>query len=100
MSEWTRVLAAYDGSAAARVALSRAGDVTAAGSTLSVVNVMREPGVSARLVPPAELYEQAALLEDARRLLAARGVKARTIAAVGCRPICHRLPRAQHLLLR
>lgn len=83
MNGQQRVLAAYDGSAPARRALVRAADVTAPGDTLNVINVMPEPGVSASLVPPAELYEQAALLEEAGRLLAARGVRARTIAAVG-----------------
>lgn len=83
MNGQQRVLAAYDGSPAARRALARAADVTAPGGMLNVINVMPEPGVSARLVPPAELYEQAVLLEDAGRQLAARGVRVRMIAAVG-----------------
>ena len=59
MNGQQRVLAAYDGSPAARRALARAADITAPRDTLSVINVMPEPGVSARLVPPAALLDQA-----------------------------------------
>lgn len=49
----TQVLVAYDGSAPARKALAHAAELALPGGAVTVVNVMREPGVGARLGPPA-----------------------------------------------
>jgi nucleotide-binding universal stress UspA family protein len=78
-----RILVAYDGSAAAHAALLRVPALARPGDDVRVVNVMAEPGVGGRLDPPAGRARQAALLEDARRVLAWRGVAARGVRAVG-----------------
>jgi nucleotide-binding universal stress UspA family protein len=79
-----RVLVAYDGSAAARRALDHAGELARPGDRVTVVNVMPEPGVGARLGPPAEeRNRQSLLLGEARRLLAVRGIEADLAAPVG-----------------
>ncbi len=74
---------AYDGSAPAQLALARAAELVGPGDVLSVVNVMPEPGVSARIEPPEELNRQAGILDEAERFLAARGIDARPIAMIG-----------------
>jgi nucleotide-binding universal stress UspA family protein len=79
-----RLLVAYDGSPAARRALAHAAQLARPQDNLSVVNVMPEPGVSARIQPASEeRHRQRLLLEEAQRLLAASGIEARTIASVG-----------------
>jgi nucleotide-binding universal stress UspA family protein len=51
---------------------------------VTVVNVMPEPGVSARIEPPVdERNRQWCLLEEAQNFLAVHGVEARTMAPVG-----------------
>ena len=76
-------LVAYDGSAPARVALRRAVEQTAPGDAVSVVNVMPEPGVSARVGPPRERQRQGELLHEAAEYLAGHGIEAQLIPAVG-----------------
>jgi nucleotide-binding universal stress UspA family protein len=84
MSRARRLLVAYDGSSAARRALLRAAEVARRGDSVSVVNVIPEPGVSSRLAPYVEeRARQARLLDEAQRCLAREGIVARRIAAVG-----------------
>jgi nucleotide-binding universal stress UspA family protein len=79
-----QVLLAYDGSDPARRALAHAADLADPGDVVSVVNVMAEPGVGARIEPPSEeRNRQWRCLEEARTFLAARGIDARTLAPVG-----------------
>lgn len=79
-----QVLVAYDGSSPARRALAHAAELARAGDLVSVVNVMPEPGVGARLTPPSEeRSRQRHVLDEARDFLARSGVDARTIAPVG-----------------
>ena len=79
-----RVLVAYDGSAPARRALAHAAELARSGDAVTVVNVMPEPGVGARIEPPTdERNRQWCLLDEAQRLLADRGIHARTMAPVG-----------------
>jgi universal stress protein F len=78
------VLVAYDGSAASERALARAADLGRPGDIFTVANVMPEPGVGARIEPPVEeRNQQQALLDEAQRFLAGRGIEARTLAPVG-----------------
>ena len=78
------MLLAYDGSAEARGALERVAQVAGPGDDVRVVNVMPEPGISSRLAPYTEERErQAQLLDEAEWFLAARGIDARRITAVG-----------------
>ena len=78
------VLIAYDGSSAARRALVHAADLARPNDRMTVVNVMREPGVSARIIePPPERIRQEQILDDARGYLADRGIEARTLAKIG-----------------
>ena len=77
------VLVAYDGSEAVRRALAHAADLARPEDRLTVVNVMPEPGVSARIGAPGEQLRQQQLLDDARRFLAERGLRARALAPVG-----------------
>jgi len=79
----THRLVAYDGSAPARHALHRAVELTAPGDAVSVVNVMPEPGVSARVGPPRERQRQGELLHEAAEYLAGHGIDAELIPAVG-----------------
>ncbi|HEY5143951.1 MAG TPA: universal stress protein [Solirubrobacteraceae bacterium] len=83
MTTFRHVLVACDDSDGARQALARAADLTGPGDVVSVVNVMPEPGVSARLEPPEGLARQALVLDEAQQFLAARGIEARAIAPVG-----------------
>ena len=79
-----RLLVPYDGSPSTRAALERAAEIARRGDEVSVVNVMPEPGVSSRIGPfVEERRRQAALLDEATRLLSRRGIEARPIAAVG-----------------
>jgi nucleotide-binding universal stress UspA family protein len=79
-----RVLVAYDGSSAARQALAHAAEVAGADGSVSVVNVMPEPGISARIEPPSdERYRQRLLLDEALKFLANGGIRAKRVAAVG-----------------
>ena len=68
----THRLVAYDGSAPARHALRRAVELAAPGDVVSVVNVMAEPGVSARIGPPKDRRRQGELLHEAAEYLAER----------------------------
>ena len=78
------VLVAYDGSSAARRALEHAADFADPSDRMTVVNVMSEPGVSARIVePPPERIRQEQMLDDARGYLADRGIEARMLAKIG-----------------
>ena len=77
------VLVAYDGSSAARRALEHAADLAHPTDRMTVVNVMHEPGVSARIEPPRERIRQEEILDDARGYLGNRGIGARMLAKVG-----------------
>lgn len=78
------MLVAYDGSSPARRALAHAAELASPGDIVSVVNVMPEPGVSARIGPPSEeRNRQRGVLDEAQRFLAGRGVEARMVAPVG-----------------
>ena len=79
-----QVLVAYDGSVPARRALVHAAELARPGDAVTIVNVMPEPGVGARIEPPVdERNRQWCLLDEAQRLLAGRGIRARTMAPVG-----------------
>lgn len=78
------MLVAYDGSAPAQRALAHAAEFARPGDTVTVVNVMSEPGVGARIEPPSkERSRQSRLLDEARRFMAERGIEAQTSAPVG-----------------
>ena len=77
------VLVAYDGSSAARRALAHTAELANGDARISVVNVMHESGVSARLEPPAERRRQDEILGDAERYLADCGIQGRMLARVG-----------------
>jgi nucleotide-binding universal stress UspA family protein len=79
-----RLLVAYDGSAAARQALAHAAELVGPDDSVSVVNVMPEPGISARIEPPSdERYRQRLLLDEALQFLDNSGIRAQRVAAVG-----------------
>ena len=79
-----QVLLAYDGSAPAQRALVHAADLARPGDVVTVVNVMPEPGVSARMEPPIEeRNRQWHFLEEAERRLAGRGLEVRKVGPVG-----------------
>jgi Universal stress protein family len=80
-----RVLVAYDGSPQAERALVHAATLVRHGGTVRVVNVVPAQGVGARLqtVGDDDRGRQVGVLARARRLLAAHGVHAETIAAAG-----------------
>jgi nucleotide-binding universal stress UspA family protein len=79
-----RVLVAYDGSAAAPQALAHAAELAGTDDSVSVINVMPEPGISARIEPPSdERYRQRLLLDEALRFLDNSGIRAQCVAAVG-----------------
>jgi nucleotide-binding universal stress UspA family protein len=78
------MLVAYDGSAPARRALAHAAAFARPGDGVTVVNVMPEPGVGARIEPPIkERGRQRRLLDEAQRFMAERGIEAQTSALVG-----------------
>jgi nucleotide-binding universal stress UspA family protein len=78
------MLVAYDGSAAARRALTRASEFATAADRVTVVNVMPVPGVGAGIAPPnRERNRQRRLLEDARQFMSSRGLKTDAVARVG-----------------
>jgi nucleotide-binding universal stress UspA family protein len=78
------VLVAFDGSTPARRALARAAELALPGDTVTVVNVMPEPGVGAQIEAPITARNrQWQLLDEAERFLARRGIEARTVAPVG-----------------
>jgi nucleotide-binding universal stress UspA family protein len=78
-------LLAYDGSPAAQRALDHAAGLVGPGGELAVVNVIPSQSVSSRLqtVSDRERTQQAAILREAKALLARRGVDAHVIEAVG-----------------
>jgi nucleotide-binding universal stress UspA family protein len=80
-----RVLVAYDGSPQAERALVHAATLVRHGGTVRVVNVVPAQGVGARLqtVGDDDRGRQVGVLARARRLLAAHGVHAETIATAG-----------------
>jgi nucleotide-binding universal stress UspA family protein len=91
------VLVAYDGSSAARRALEHAADLARPGDGMTVVNVMHEPGVSARMEPPSERLRQEEILADARGYLACRGIEARMLAKVAGNAAHEVLAAADHV---
>jgi nucleotide-binding universal stress UspA family protein len=79
-----QLLIAYDGSAPARRALAHGADLAGPGDVVTVINVMPEPGVGARIEPPSdERNRQWSLLGEARQFLAGRGIDAGTATPVG-----------------
>jgi nucleotide-binding universal stress UspA family protein len=79
-----QLLIAYDGSPPAQRALAHGADLARPGDAVSVINVMPEPGVGARIEPPSEeRNRQWSLLGEAQRFLAGRGIDADTVSAVG-----------------
>ena len=78
------LLIAYDGSAPARRALAHGADLAGPGDVVTVINVMPEPGVGARIEPPShERNRQWSLLGEAQRFLAGRGIDAGVANPVG-----------------
>jgi nucleotide-binding universal stress UspA family protein len=78
------MLVAYDASTPARRALEHAADLARPGDRVAVVSVMPEPGVGARIAPSSEARNrQWQPLEEARQLLASRGIEAESLAPVG-----------------
>ncbi len=79
-----RTLVAYDGSAAAQRALVHAAELARPGDSVTVVNVMPEPAVGARIEPPiGGRSRQWHLLDEAQRFMAEREIEAHTLAPVG-----------------
>jgi nucleotide-binding universal stress UspA family protein len=79
-----QVLLAYDGSAPAQRALVHAANLARPGDVVNVVNVMPEPGVSARMEPPIEeRNRQWHFLDEAERYLAGRDLEVRKFGPVG-----------------
>jgi nucleotide-binding universal stress UspA family protein len=78
-------LLAYDASPAAKRALEHAAKLVGRGGELAVVNVIPVQSVSARLqtVSDDQRSRQADILEEARALLARRGIQPRLIDAAG-----------------
>ena len=82
--EVKRMLVAYDGSAPARRALAHAAEFARPSDSVTIVNVMPEPGLGAWMAPPAkERSRQRQLLDEAQRFMAERGIEAETSAPVG-----------------
>ena len=80
----SHVLIAYDDSSADRYALAHVAERVRPGDVVTIVNVMPEPGVGARLEPAtAGRNRQWRVLDEARRFLAARGIETHTQAPVG-----------------
>ena len=78
------MLVAYDGSAAAQRALAHAGDFAGPADRVTVVNVMPEPSIGAGIGRPgAQRNRQWQLLDEARRLMARRGIETDSAARVG-----------------
>lgn len=82
-----RVVLAYDGSDAAKRALERAADIASAGASVTVVSVVsaHHPGGgrSSGAVDPEEMSERNRELDEAEKLLSARGVTVETIEVLG-----------------
>ena len=79
-----RILVGYDGSLPARRALAHAAELARPDDLVVVVNVMPEPGVSARIEPPTNAREhQRHLLEEAQQYLVGCGIDSRAVASVG-----------------
>jgi nucleotide-binding universal stress UspA family protein len=79
------LIVAYDGSPEARRALDHAAALAGPGSQVTVINVVPAQAAGARLEPVGEAQRarQRAQLEEARVLLDRRGLRVRTVAAVG-----------------
>jgi nucleotide-binding universal stress UspA family protein len=79
------LIIAYDGSAEARRALDHAAALAGPGGEVTVINVVPTQAIGARLEPLGETQRarQRAQLEEARALLDRRGLRVRTVAAVG-----------------
>jgi nucleotide-binding universal stress UspA family protein len=79
------LIVGYDGSPEARRALDHGAALAGPGGQVTVVNVVPVQAVGARLEPVGETQRarQRAQLEEARAILDRRGVRARTVAAVG-----------------
>ena len=79
------LIVAYDGSAEARRALDHAAALAGPGGQVTVINVVPTQAICARLdlVDDTERARQLAQLEEASTLLDRRGLRVRTVAAVG-----------------
>jgi nucleotide-binding universal stress UspA family protein len=80
------IVVGYDGSDASRRALGRAADLADEGAKVVVVHAAASvyPGSSSVQVPdPAEERQSSALLDEAKELLAKRGVSPETRTTVG-----------------
>jgi nucleotide-binding universal stress UspA family protein len=80
-----RVIAAYDGSQAARRALVHAADIVGRSGTVTVVNVIPAQSVGSKLetVSDAQLDRQRDVLAEARAVLASHGVHSELVTACG-----------------
>jgi nucleotide-binding universal stress UspA family protein len=78
------IVVGYDGSDASRRALGRAADLAASGAKIVIVHGAASvyPG-SIELPDPAEEQQSQTLLDEAKELLAKRGVSAETRTVVG-----------------
>jgi nucleotide-binding universal stress UspA family protein len=82
--ELTRILVAYDGSPAAQRALDRARAVAGPLATVTVVNVLAPPPLSARLDYAQEARQaQQEVLDEAEQWLRRHGVEAARLTAAG-----------------
>lgn len=79
------LIVAYDGSREARLALEHAAALAGAGGEVTVINVVPATGVGASLepIPESRRARQRTQLEEARTLLDRKGIRVRTVAAVG-----------------
>jgi nucleotide-binding universal stress UspA family protein len=80
-----RVIAAYDGSQAARRALVHAAGIVGRSGTVTVVNVINAQSVGSRLetVSDAQLDRQQDVLAEAAAVLASHGVHSELVPACG-----------------
>lgn len=80
------LLLAYDGSPGAKRALQHAARLVGRGGEIAVVNVISAPqAVSSRLetLTEADVNRQSSILDEAKALLARRGIEARLVEAIG-----------------
>ncbi|MCU0482727.1 MAG: universal stress protein [Chloroflexi bacterium] len=79
-----RILLAYDGGEPARRALQTAADLALTmGASLSVVSVVPTRGEPPRPADPDAIASHARTLQEAKRLLAERGIEAELLEPIG-----------------
>ena len=85
MNRSRQLIAAYDGSPAARIALAHTADLARPGDTVTVINVIPYQAITARIeqATDAERGQQTEVLQEAEHFLSPLGVSVRTVAGIG-----------------